>query len=127
MKLGSIYVDFHQGTKDSYQHSMAEAGQNALAQQAGTKEYVEDMTGAAKVSELSGHHSMAMFELGAAMHPVMDATSPTHTDASGKPRVWNPSEVAAHRKGESGQPTAAQMKQMGDKMREMYNQVVTRQ
>lgn len=30
-----------------------------------------------------------MFAFGEAIHPLMDATSPYHTDASGQPRTWN--------------------------------------
>ena len=31
----------------------------------------------------------ALRDLGVALHPVMDMTSPAHTDQNGNPRVWN--------------------------------------
>jgi len=103
---------------------MQEAGQNSLAQAAGTAEFVENATGAAAGLQATGHHAMAMIELGMAIHPLMDATSPAHTDAHGKPRVWNPSELSAHRKAESGSPTAAQQQQMSKEIQERYRDVV---
>lgn len=124
IKLGSLFVDLTtQSTKDSYIHSMAEAGQNPLAQQAGTREYIQGHEAAAGASEANGHHLTAMFELGMAMHPVMDHASPAHTDEHGQPRVWNPADLKAHRAAESGPPTAAQTEQMNSAMRAMYTQV----
>lgn len=31
-----------------------------------------------------------MDALGEALHPIMDSTSPMHTDNNGNPNVWNP-------------------------------------
>jgi hypothetical protein len=125
IKLGSVLLDVTtQAQKYSNLHSMSERGQNALAQKVGTKEFVANATGAAAALQATGHHALAMIELGEAMHPIMDATSPSHTDAHGEPRVWNPADLKAHRAGEKGSPTAAQQEQMGNKMSEMYEQVV---
>ncbi len=125
VKLGSLIHDVTtQGTSQSYLHSMAENGQNPLAQAAGTSEFVENATGAAAGLQATGHHVMAMLELGAAIHPLMDATSPAHTNGNGKPRIWNPSELAAHRRAEAGSPTVAQQKKMNTQIQERYQQVM---
>lgn len=103
---------------------MGERGQNALAQKAGTREFVTNASGAAAALQAAGHHALAMIRLGGAMHPILDATSPSHADGNGEPRVWDPADLKAHRAGEKGSPTAAQQKQMSDKMSAMYEQVV---
>ncbi len=124
IKLGSVLFDVStQGQTQSYLHGMSEAGQNPLAQQAGTAEFVEGATGAATVFQATGRHVLAMITIGAAIHPVMDATSPSHSDANGKPQVWNPADLSAHRKGERGSPTPEQQKKMGERIRAIYDQV----
>jgi uncharacterized protein RhaS with RHS repeats len=128
IKLGSLITDLTtQATEKSYIHSMREAGQNPLAQKAATAAFISDNTSAAEGLQAMGHHAMAMIALGAAIHPIMDATSPAHTDANGNPRIWNPSDLPAHRKAESGMPTAAQQAQMGDKISKLYQRVTNPQ
>jgi RHS repeat-associated protein len=82
---------FDQRTQDpslSYMHGMSAPGQGPDAAKAATAAFVENMLHHARADAIAGNRPAALNELGIAMHPLMDMTSPSHTDPNGDPRVW---------------------------------------
>jgi len=92
IEQGSEYVDSlqFQGAEDAYMHAMRNGTNNQSvfdAMQQTSNFISAEMTSA--TSEMSaGDVSEAMFTFGMAMHPLMDVTSPAHTDANGNPIPW---------------------------------------
>ena len=75
----------------SYMHSMLNGETNQSPDEAGQKmnAFVEQLLREARALVLSGDREMALIKLGQAMHPVMDRSSPAHTDDLGNPAAWN--------------------------------------
>jgi hypothetical protein len=91
MQLGSEWLDENtQGSEGSYMHSMSDGngseGPN-LAKYERDRFVQQQMSNAQTVLNAGGR-SQAMFIFGVAMHPLMDMTSPAHTDAQGNPIPW---------------------------------------
>ena len=92
IQQGSHFVDQHfQGGEYSYMHAMSNGTANqsaADAQDAAAGFTGSEMHDAQSVYDAGGI-SQSMFIFGVAMHPVMDQTSPAHTDyGTGNPRAW---------------------------------------
>lgn len=91
IQQGSRWLDSNtQGSEWSYVHSMRDgnAGQGpAVAQQLRDQFIASQMHDAQEVLNAGGR-DQAMFIFGVAMHPVMDMTSPAHTDPQGNPIPW---------------------------------------
>jgi hypothetical protein len=71
-------------------HSMSNGNinQTALEAQSQRDQFVSnEMSDATAVYNAHGN-SQAMFLFGLAMHPLMDMTSPAHTDPNGNPIPW---------------------------------------
>ena len=88
---GSKYVDENfQGAEYAYMHAMSNGttNQSVFDAMQQTPNYISaEMTLA--ISETNaGAVSQAMFTFGVAMHPLMDLTSPAHTDENGNPIPW---------------------------------------
>jgi hypothetical protein len=79
-----------QGPEWAYIHSMSDGTLNQTAADAMTaRDAFETAELAdAKAVLAAGGESQGMFLFGLAMHPVMDMTSPAHTDALGNPIPW---------------------------------------
>ena len=80
----------HQGHEWSFAHSMSdgtvgETAEHAVAQR---NQFVNDNLMAAQRAYQAGDINGAMNSFGVAMHPVMDYTSPAHTDAQNNPIPW---------------------------------------
>jgi RHS repeat-associated protein len=79
-----------QGPEWSFMHAMRNGSANQSPDDAKrqTAQFVADqMRGATSVYQAGGN-DQAMFLFGVAMHPLMDETSPAHTDAQGNPIPW---------------------------------------
>jgi len=91
MQRGSRYVDENfQGPEYSFMHAMSNgnANQSALAAETQTAAFITAESRAVQTEVASGYWNQAIFEFGIAMHPVMDMTSPAHTDVNGNPIPW---------------------------------------
>ena len=82
---GSRYVDTFQGPKDSYMHAMRSKGQTIADAQQAMEHFIEKHFNKFKCEKEKGNLYDAFFELGIALHPVMDSTSPTHRGF----QIWN--------------------------------------
>jgi RHS repeat-associated protein len=80
----------HQGSDDSYMHSMREKGQKTEDAIKLRNDFVADRLKQARDANKSGDRNKALKLLGEAMHPIMDISSPMHTDNNGNPKIWNP-------------------------------------
>src|SRR5690606_41346498 len=70
-------------------HSMAQTGQSPADARAARDSFVGNTMVAARAAADSGDREGALKKFGEAMHPVMDSSSPMHTDANGNPKVWS--------------------------------------
>ena len=77
-----------QGDDESHMHSMARVGQTPQNAQRMRDDFVRATMSAARQQADAGNRAAALTLFGEAMHPVMDSSSPEHTDANGNPRVW---------------------------------------
>jgi len=78
-----------QGADESHMHSMAQTGQSPADARAARDSFVGNTMVAARAAADSGDREGALKKFGEAMHPVMDSSSPMHTDANGNPKVWS--------------------------------------
>lgn len=90
IQQGSKWADTFQDPAHSYMHSMRDGALNqtpaaALAQR---DQYIAATMTVATNQLQAGQSDQALFTFGAAMHPIMDMTSPAHTDADGNPIAW---------------------------------------
>jgi hypothetical protein len=71
-------------------HAMSDGNdhQSAADAQNATMGFVTDYMHQAETSLAAGDNNSAMFLFGIAMHPVMDYSSPAHTDPQGNPIPW---------------------------------------
>src|SRR5205085_2267622 len=77
-----------QGVKDAYKHSMRERGESIQSALAKRDQFVNDSLKQARAAHQAGDHAGALKKLGEGLHPLMDSSSPMHTDASGNPKEW---------------------------------------
>jgi len=99
-KIQKASRDFDESSQDpsmSYAHSMSNGKQvnpnGTVGQSAGealTKrnQFIVDHITAAQTAWRRGQTNNALADFGEAIHPVMDSTSPWHTDAQGNPIPW---------------------------------------
>jgi hypothetical protein len=82
--------DAFQAAQYSFMHAMSDgtANQSVTAAQQQTAAFIWAEMGSAANEMSAGANDQAMFTFGLAMHPVMDVTSPAHTDANGNPIPW---------------------------------------
>ena len=92
MQQGSDFADSFafQGGEWSSMHAMSNgnANQSPSDAQNQTAQFVADQMNNAVNVYNSGGNDSAMFLFGLAMHPLMDLTSPAHTDQNGNPIPW---------------------------------------
>jgi len=79
LKQASVFVDTHQGVNDSYLHEMSAPGQTVNDAEGLMSCYIQTQEDRAteKLGEVKFND--ALYEVGQALHPIMDATSPSHT------------------------------------------------
>lgn len=83
--------DFDKRTQDasqSYMHSMAQDGQSPAVARKLRDDFIAATLKDAKKAADHGDRSDALRLFGEAMHPVMDSSSPEHTDKNGNPKIW---------------------------------------
>jgi len=91
IQRGSRSVDQdYQGAEYAYMHSMSNGNisQSASKAVAQRNSFVQVEVREAIADFAAGDRNQAMFVFGIAMHPVMDMTSPAHTDRNGNPIPW---------------------------------------
>jgi hypothetical protein len=91
IQQGSQFVDDNfQGPQWSYMHSMSDGNAEQSSSEAKTARdgFISDEIQGASSVLSAGGRSQAMFLFGMGMHPVMDSSSPAHTDAQGNPIPW---------------------------------------
>jgi len=91
IQRGSRWFDENfQGPNWSPGHAMSNGNANQSGQQARniTAALVAGEMNAATNAMNAGARNQALFTFGIAMHPLMDMTSPAHTDAQGNPIPW---------------------------------------
>jgi RHS repeat-associated protein len=79
-----------QSSDQSYMHSLARKGQSTQDAIRMRDQFVDDTLDAARSLAKAGNGNAALDKLGEACHPIMDSSSPMHTDPFGNPRTWNP-------------------------------------
>ena len=79
-----------QGVQYTHVHSMRRKEQSSADAIAERDGFIQDTLAKARTAAESGNCDAAMDALGEALHPIMDSTSPMHTDNNGNPNVWNP-------------------------------------
>lgn len=131
IQAGSQYVDraLNQGNENSYQHSMKAPNESNVHATTARNNFIAGKLSDARAMEAAGKHDEALFLFGEAIHPLMDMTSPFHTDEEGNPRVWDVlswSAVAHGRFEEHTQPTAAQRRAAHDMITAAYKLVFTK-
>jgi RHS repeat-associated protein len=92
MQQGSDFADSFafQGGEWSFMHSMSNgsADQSPADAQNQISQFVGEQMNNAREVYNAGGNDQSMFLFGLAMHPVMDQTSPAHTDSNGNPIPW---------------------------------------
>jgi RHS repeat-associated protein len=91
IQKGSRSIDqrFHDPAH-AYMHSMSDGtvGQSAADALAERDDFTYFSLLGAQADYANGNEDAAMTTFGEAMHPVMDSTSPAHTDSQGNPIPW---------------------------------------
>ncbi len=72
----------------SNEHAMAMPGQSSAAATAATEAFINAMIALAQNAAAAGDRATALDYLAKAMHPIMDSSSPAHTDENGNPRTY---------------------------------------
>jgi RHS repeat-associated protein len=89
IQAASRYFDKRtQDPESAHKHSMAREGQDAGDAKKMRDYFVQNNLNIAKRFADNGHRNAALGVFGQAIHPVMDSSSPEHTDADGNPRQW---------------------------------------
>lgn len=118
-----------QGSDESYKHSMRRKDETPAAAIAARDKFVSERLNLAHKMWLGCHREWALWFLGEAMHPVMDSSSPMHTDSKGNPKIWNPLWPFGHSPNEHigsetwKQLTAAIYNSQDKLLMDMYRQV----
>ena len=79
-----------QSAAESYKHAMRREGESVENAKSKTAAFIRSRLETAKDLAKKGQCYSAMDALGQALHPIMDSSSPMHTDSSGNPKEWNP-------------------------------------
>jgi RHS repeat-associated protein len=92
----------YQDTGHSYMHAMTAPGQSSQDAEKIMNNFIKQKVGEYKTLMSQGNSDKAYEALGMAMHPLMDATSPSHEGM----QTWNsplthPIEALEHRRGET--------------------------
>ncbi len=80
----------HQGASESFMHSMAQEGEALADAIRRRNKFINRTLDEARCFAEAGDRNRALDLLGQAAHPIMDWSSPMHTNPDGTPRVWNP-------------------------------------
>jgi len=83
--------DFDRATQspsESYKHSMAQEGQSGSDAIKQRDNFFNRTMAAARSAADQGNRRGALMLLGQAIHPMMDSSSPEHTNSDGTPKVW---------------------------------------
>ena len=92
IQQGSQSADslMYQAPQYAFMHAMSNGvtHQSPLAAAAQTSSFIAAEMQVATNQMGAGARSQAMFTFGVAMHPLMDVTSPAHTDPDGNPIPW---------------------------------------
>ena len=80
----------------SFLHSMMESGANPVDAMRLRDEFISVALADARRLAKTGDRNAALDRLGQACHPIMDSSSPMHTNPDGTPRVWNPNWPFGH-------------------------------
>jgi RHS repeat-associated protein len=92
-----------QGIAWANAHAMAMPGQSSADAIAATHAFESQMIAAAQAAAAAGDRQSALQYLAQAMHPMMDSSSPAHTDDNGNPITYSdPSLLADWWNGHSG-------------------------
>lgn len=79
-----------QSSGESNLHSMRLKEQSIADAEANRDRFIRQALGEARTMNQRGDRAGALRRYGEACHPIMDWSSPEHTDAQGHPKVWNP-------------------------------------
>lgn len=94
----------------SYMHSMARKNQSPNDAAKQRDAFVADILTQARRAADANNRSEALRLLGQACHPVMDKSSPMHTDSTGVPKTWEPTNPWGHSPNEYiGKETASDL------------------
>ena len=95
-----------QGVEDTHKHSMCRVGQNPKEALRERDDFIAQTLG--KARQLArGDRDAALKLLAEALHPIMDSSSPLHTDVNGNPKEWAWYKAYGHSPNESiGSETA---------------------
>jgi RHS repeat-associated protein len=85
---GRIFDNMTQDPTESYMHAMAEEDETPAQARNRTIGFECEALRSARYYSDRMNTELALYFLSHAMHPMMDATSPAHTDANGNPIVW---------------------------------------
>ena len=83
--MGSAFPDKHQDSKSNHMHSMRQKGESVESASSKMRDYINEHMNNYTIFKEAGEYfqdnalvERACFELGRALHPVMDSTSPSH-------------------------------------------------
>jgi RHS repeat-associated protein len=85
IKEGSEFADIFQDPEDAYMHAMRAPDQSVEKAEELMWGFVEEHLYYYELYEFVGWHDEALFQLGMALHPIMDLTSPSHEGF----QIWN--------------------------------------
>ncbi len=77
-----------QSASDSHMHSMRESSKSVEEAISARDDFINLRINAARAAALYGDLEGALDLLAQALHPVMDYSSPMHTDLNGTPKIW---------------------------------------
>jgi RHS repeat-associated protein len=93
IEAGSQYADTFQDPQYAYMHAMRSSGQSVNEAKRAMEKFIEKHLDNYRCKKQKGNYYDAFFQLGMALHPVMDSTSPPHRGF----QVWNGlSDMAGH-------------------------------
>ena len=79
-----------QGSSDCPLHSMRCIDQSPVDAIAKRDQFIQKALAEARAMNERGDRSGALKRYGEACHPIMDWSSPEHTDQQGNPKLWDP-------------------------------------
>lgn len=85
-------------------HAMAQDGQSSKDAISAQGDFVGETLVSAQAAADAGNRTQALTLLGEAIHPVMDSSSPQHTNADGSPKEWK-GVIGSLMKGQRHSPT----------------------
>jgi RHS repeat-associated protein len=86
---GRLFDKVTQDPHESYKHAMSEADETPEQARMRTLGFEYEMLRLSRQLAQMGYTNLALKYLAAGIHPMMDATSPAHTDPCGNAKVWN--------------------------------------